>query len=371
MQVAVVQENLAKGLGIVSRAISSRPANPILANVLLATEDGRLKLAATDLEIGITTRIGAQVESEGAITVPARQLSDYVNTLPPGRIDLDVDMATFTLTVKSGHSRIQIKGVDANEYPAIPIPEDGAGIPISAAILRDMIDHVVFAAAKEDNRPILQGVLTRFDGTKFAMVAADGYRMAMRTEALETAATKPLTLVIPAKTLAEVSKIAKAEDDTVYVSVPEGRNQVMFHMNNTDVVSQLIDGKFPDVEALIPKSSATVTRVDAEKFAAACKRALIVAREANYTTRFKIKTDGQMVITAQQIEKGDTEETLEVEVNGQNLEIAFNVSYLLEVLSVIDTEQVIIETNGPAAPGVIKAPENTGFIYIVMPMSVR
>lgn len=376
MRVSVLQENLAKKLNIVSRAVPSRPSMPVLSNILLAAEEGGIRLSATNLELGITARLGGSVDEEGAITIPARTFLDLVNTLPNDRVDLELDAATNTLTVRCNRTVANIKGIEADQFPAVPESDAETGIEIPAATFQAMIDQVVFAAAKEDNRPVLMGVQAKFDPSKLTLISADGFRMALRSTALDGAVEKPQTLIIPARTLAELSRIISNEAGSVYISIPPGRNQVMFHMQDTDIVSQLIDGKFPDVEALIPKSSNTVSTLLTADLLLACRRCEIFAREANNTMRLRVKPGeggnlGQVIITAQAQERGDNEGSVEAVVNGPGLEISFNVRYLIDVLNVMDAEQVALEMNTAASPGVFKPSGRQDFVYVVMPMSVR
>ena len=376
MRVSVLQENLAKGLGIATRAVGSRPSMPVLGNVLLSAEDTRLKLSATNLELGITTWIGAKVEGEGAITVPARTFADLVNTLSPERVDMELDERTHTLNMRCNATTANIKGIDASEFPSVPEAEASTGIAVPAEAFREMIDQVVFAAAKEDNRPILTGILTTIDGDTFTMAAADGYRLALRTAQLEQGVDKPLSLIVPARTLGELSRIIGENDTHVYLSIPPGRSQVMFHLESVDVVSQLIDGKFPPYEQIIPKAHNTTTQVYTGEFLRACKRSEIFARDAANTTRVRIApgesnlVPGQMHVIAQSQEKGDNEGVLEASVDGPGLEVSFNVRYLIDVLNVIREDQIVLETNGSSSPGVIKPLGRNDFTYVVMPMSV-
>lgn len=375
MRVSVLQDKLAKGLSIANRAVSSRPSMPVLGNVLLSTEEGRLSISANNLELGITARIGANVEAEGAITVPARILLDLVNTLPPERVDLEVDSSTNTLTLRCNATVTNIKGIPATEFPAVVTDDDDVSIEVAAPVLESMIGQVVFAAAKEDNRPILMGVLVRFEGTRFTMIAADGFRMSLRSTPLDTAVSQPLTLIVPARTLSELGRIIAGDEGKVLISVSPNRSQVMFHLESADVVSQLIDGRFPDVEGLIPKSSATTTTVQTLDLLLACRRSEIFARESNHTMRLRIEPGdgetGQVVVTAQAQERGDNEASLDALVRGGGLEISFNVRYLIDVLSVMDAEQVVIETNAVSQPGLIKPVGRDDFLYVVMPMSIR
>lgn len=375
MRVSVLQDKLAKGLSIASRAVASRPSMPILGNVLLATEDGRLSISANNLELGITCRINASVEVEGAITVPARTFLDFVNTLPPERVDLEVDPESATLTMRCNSTVTNIKGLPADDFPAVVAPDEEAGIELAAPTLASMIEQVVFAAAREDNRPILMGILVRVDSEQLAMVAADGFRMALRTADLESGASRPMSFIVPARTLGELGRILAGEEGPVHMALAPGRNQVMFRVADADVVSQLIDGKFPDVEALIPKASSTTTTLQTTDLLLACKRSEIFARESNNTMRLRVEPgsgdSGQVIVMATAQERGDNEGSMAAIVKGGGLEISFNVRYMIEVLNVLNAEQVTLETNTTSSPGVIKPAGRSDFVYVVMPMSVR
>lgn len=375
MQVSVLQDKLAKGLSIASRAVASRPSMPILGNVLLATEDGRLSISANNLELGITCRINASVDVEGAITVPARTFLDFVNTLPPERVDLEVEPDSATLTMRCNATVTNIKGIPADDFPAVVAPDEEAAIELPAATLASMIEQVVFAAAREDNRPILMGILVRVDSEKLAMVAADGFRMALRTAALELGAPRPMSFIVPARTLGELGRIITGEEGSVHMALAPGRNQVIFRVADADVISQLIDGKFPDVEALIPKASSTTTTLQTLDLLLACKRSEIFARESNNTMRLRVEpgsgNSGQVIVMATSQERGDNEGSLEATVKGGALEISFNVRYLIDVLNVLNADQVTLETNTTSSPGLIKPAGRSDFVYVVMPMSVR
>jgi DNA polymerase III subunit beta len=376
MRVSVLQENLARGLSIVNRAITSRPSMPVLANVLIATEDARLKLSATNLELGITTRIGAKVEEDGAITVPAKTFLELIANLPPERVDLELDPRTLTLSILCGGKSAQIKGIDASEFPAVPEADADTGMEVPGDAFRDMIEQVAFSAAKEDNRPMLTGVMVKFEGDEVTLAAADGYRLAVRTHTLETPVANEVTMIVPARTLAELSRIITENDQKVYVSIPPGRSQVMFHLEAVDMVSQLIDGKFPPYEQIIPKNYSTRTQVYSSELLRACKWAEIFAREAANTIRVRITpaennmAAGQLLMMAQSQEKGDNQWTIDASIDGPGLEVSFNVRYLIEVLNVLNDEQVVIETSGAAAAGVIKPSGRDNYTYVVMPMTV-
>lgn len=376
MKVSVLQENLAKGLSIVGRAVPNRPTMQVLGNILLETEEGRLKLAATNLELGITAWIGAKIEEDGAITVPARTYVDLVNQLSPERVDLDLDVRNQTLKVHCGATNSNIKGIDANEFPLIPQAGDDPGVSVPAAVLREMISQTVFSAATDDNRPILTGIYTHLTSDELIMAAADGYRLSVRRTALELGTPQPTELIIPARTLAELGRIISDEDEEVLISIPKGRNQVIFHLKNVDVASTLLDGKFPDYNAIIPKSHTTSTVAYTADLLRACKRADIFARDVNNNAKVIVtpadspSAPGMVRLSATSNERGNADAIVDATVDGTQQEISFNVRYLIDVLTVIKEEQVVLESNGSTAPGVIKPLGREDFVHVIMPMSV-
>ncbi len=377
MRVSVLQENLHKGLSIVSRAIQTRPTLPILANVMIATDDARLQLSATNLDLGITAWIGAKVDEDGAITVPARTLQDLVSTLPPERVDMDVDIRTLTLHLRCGAKSANIKGMDATEYPLIPEFNAEHAVSIPAMTFKDMIDQVVFASAKEDNRPILTGVLMRFESDVLTLAAADGYRLAVRTMQLEMGVgdREPEPLIVPARTMQELSRIISDEDDEILIALPDGRGQVMFSLKSVLVVSQLIEGKFPDYEAIIPRRYETSVLAYTDDLLAACKSSEVFAKDSANTAKIMITPSGNptvpgtVVVAGRSQEKGDAEAPVDASIEGQGVEVAFNIRYLIDVLNVIKEDQVVLETSGPTAPGVVRPAGRDDFIHVIMPMS--
>ena len=375
MRVSVLQENLHRGLSIVSRAIQSRPSLPILANVMLTTDDARLRLSATNLELGISAWIGAKVETDGAITVPARTLQDLVSTLPPERVDMDLDVRTLTLHLSCAGKSANIKGMDAAEFPAMPDFNPEQAIAVKARIFKEMIDQVVFAAAREDNRPILTGVLIRFEGDVLTLAAADGYRLSVRTTELEFNAGDREPIIVPARTLQELSRVISDEDDELQIALPKGRGQAMFSLSNVVMVSQLIEGKFPDYEAIIPRRCETTILAYTNDLLAACRSSEVFAKDSANTARVLVEPSGiptvpgRVIVAGKSQEKGDAEAPVDASIEGQAIEVAFNIRYLIDVLSVIREEQVILETSGPTSPGVVRPAGRDDFIHVIMPMS--
>ena len=373
MKVSCLQENLAKGLGIVSRAVSTRSTLPVLANVLMATDHGRLKLSATNLEIVITCWVGAKVEEEGATTVPARTLNDLVNALPQEQVDLTLDSHTQTLHLSCARTEANIKGIDAQEYPLVPEAEQDGRHRIETEVFKTMISQVAFAAASDDARPTLTGVLTRIEDNKMTMAATDGFRLAVKEVELSGTAGDPFEVVIPARALTELARIADDKSEEIFISMPQGRNQVIFDLDNIVLVTQLIDGNFPEYTPVIPQNSKTRTVLNAGEFAQACKMAEIFAREANHTARVRVEPGNELMpgyatISATSTETGDNVAQIDAEVEGEPVEIAFNVRFMSQVLGVINSPQVILETNKSTDPGVIKPAGDEGYLHIIMPM---
>ena len=373
MKVTCLQENLAKGLNTVSRAVSTRSTLPVLANILLETDNGRLKLSATNLEIVVTAWIGAKVEEEGAVTIPARTLIDLVGQLPQEQVDLMLNEQTQTLHITCARTESNIKGIDAQEFPLVPQPDKTNRIRVEPDVLKQVISQVVLAAATDDTRPTLTGISTTIEGNQLLMVATDGFRLSMRSAQIASVVEEPVSIIVPARALNELARILPDKTDAVYLSMPEGRNQVVFDMDNVVLVSQLINETFPDYTPIIPKSTNTRTVLGTAEFHKACRTAEIFARESSHTARVQIQpgdeiAPGHAVIAATSTETGDNVAQIDADVDGDPIEIAFNVKYMTDVLNVIDTPQVALETTNPMEPGVIKPVGDTDFVHIIMPM---
>ena len=374
MKVTVLQENLARGLGTVSKAVSPRSTLPVLANVLIATDEGRLRLSATNLEMGITCWIPARIDEEGSTTVPARTFSDLVTTLPSDQVLLKLDPSTQTLNVRGGTSTNDIKCIDAQEFPPLPVPDFDGAVQINVGDFREMIHQVAFAASSDEARPVLMGVLVQVDKDKLIMAAADGFRLSVRKAVLSMPSATPVSAIVPAQALKELARVATDGEEPIYMVLPKGRGQVVFRVKDVEVVSQLIDGTFPDYQQIIPRSYKSRTLVSTASLLKACKQAEIFAREGSNVARFNIKSaQGEMQpseveISATSEETGKNETIVEATVDGGGLLIAFNVKFLREALEVIRTPNVALETSAPNAPGVVKPVGDDQFLHVIMPM---
>ena len=374
MKISVLQENLAHGLSIVSRAVSPRSTLPVLSNILVATDEGRLRLSATNLELGITCWLVAKVEEEGSTTVPSRTFTDLVSTMPPEQADMVLDENTQTLNVKCGSLNTDIKCIDAQEFPPMATHSLDSAIEINVEDLKEMIGQVAFAASKDEARPILTGVLVTVEGDEITMASADGFRLSVRTMALSSKVEKPLKAVIPARALGELARISGDDSKVVTMTIPPGRGQVIFRTKNVELVSQLIEGTFPDYQQIIPKSYQTRTILTTTNFLKACKQAEIFARDGSLIAQVNISpgreemVPGEVEISGRSEETGYSQTVLEAAVEGPDILIAFNVRYLREVLDVIKTPNVALETTKSTSPGLIRPVGEDGFIHVIMPM---
>ncbi len=373
MKVSVSQPHLAHGLSIVSRAVSPRNTLPVLANILVATDEGRLRLSATNLELGITCWIGARIEEEGSTTVPARTFTDLVGKLPNDQVMLNLNVRTQTINLRCGTSTTDIKGIDPQEFPPIPVPDLAEAVALNVTDFKEMVQQVAFAASTDEARPVLTGVLVIVSGSEITLAATDGFRISVRKAELATPAARPISAIVPARALIELARITSEGEDTIQMVVPPNRGQVIFHMKDVEVVSQLIDGNFPDYKAIIPRSFKTRTILSTSELLKACQQAEIIAREGTNVARLNFAPSGdirpsEVEVSAMTEEKGKSEIKLGATVDGVPLLIAFNVRFLREVLEVIKTPNVTIETNAANTPGLVRPVGDEHFTHVIMPM---
>ncbi|HET9681164.1 MAG TPA: DNA polymerase III subunit beta [Candidatus Limnocylindrales bacterium] len=371
MKLSVRQENLARGLTVVSRAVSTRSTLPVLANVLLRTEDGGLRLTTTNLEIGLVYWVPAKVETDGATTVPAKLLTDLVTSLPGGsRVELET-AANETLHLTAGPFRSHLKGIDADEFPSIQAVGERPTTRIAQDVLKRALEETAFAAATDEARPILTGVLWRFDGDNVTFAAADNYRIAVKTiQVLDP--VSETSVVIPARALTELMRILGDTDEPVDVVIAQSRNQVLFHIQGDqpiDLVSRLIDGQFPNYQSVLPKAHTTRAILDREELLRAVRPAALIAHESANIVKLQVSSNGESGITVSaNAEIGDHVGQVEADVEGDGTSIAFNAKYLADVLEKVTAEQFALELQGPLAPGVFKPVGDDRYVHVVMPV---
>lgn len=376
MKLSCLQENLDRGLGIVGRAVATRSTLPITQNILFSADQSGLKLAATNLEMAITCWIGAKVKQKGEITVPARLLSDFVSSLPNDLIEVNLPANSRIMELKSGHFQARMHGIDAADFPPIPQINDGITASIDAASLREGISQVAFAAATEESRPVLTGINTEFDGDQLNLVAADGFRLAVHKTTLGSRVKEKITVIIPARTLSELNRLIGEQEEPVEITVNEKRSQVLFRLKDAEIVSQLIQGSFPNYSQVIPQSYTTRAVVDIGEFLRVTKMSSVFARDASGIVRLIVTpgselNPGKITVSAQAEEVGDNVSEVDALTDGEEAKIAFNVRYLSDVLSVLPQPQVALELTTPSSPGTIRPIGVDNYVHVVMPMFVQ
>ncbi len=369
MKLSCLQENLSKGLSIVSRAVATRTTLPITNNVMLVTDESRLKLVATNLEMAMSHWIGAKVEQEGSITVPARLLSEFVNSLPAGE-KIDMKLVGKTLELKCARYEARISGVDAKDFPPIPKLEEGISTSVDITVLRQGINQVVFAAAADESRPVLTGVDATFEGSLLTLAAADGFRLAVYKLPLSKAVGQKVEVIIPSRTLNELNRLIGDDEEKIEFTVSPTKSLALFKLKKTELVSQLVQGAFPKYSQLIPQSSAAKATVSVAEFLRACKMASIFARDGSGIVRL-VMTPGKITVSSKSEELGEDVGELDATVEGTEAKIAFNGKYLTDVLGVLKEQQVTLETTNPSSPGVIRPVGTDSYIHVVMPMFVQ
>ena len=374
MKLTVLQENLKRGLATVGRGVAGKSTLPVLACVLLKAEGGRLKLAATNLELGITHWVGAQIDEEGAAAIPHKLLSDVVNSLPNERVVLTLNARTQTLTLVCGRFTTNIKGIEADEFPTIPAVPADATVTLPHELFAGMVKATAFAAATGDGRPVLNGVHLRVVDGALSMAAADGFRLAYYRVPIGEGSS--LEAIVPSGPLAEAAHIATVDATPVAVSITPGGNQIGFATTATEMVSRLVDGKFPDVLRLIPTQSTTRAVIDVEAFRKAAKLASYFATESQNVLRLNLKAaegsePGAIELVSNAAEVGDSTGDVPAQVAGPATYISLNVVYLRELLDSIKTPTVSLSVNSPTSPAVFAPVGTDGYTHLIMPMSTR
>jgi len=376
MKVSSLQENLSKGLATVGRAVPVRSTLPQASHVLLASDQGRLKLVATDLMIATTCWIGAQVEEEGSVTVPARLLTDFVASLPSDKVDLTVTDRGRQLHVSCARNEATVAGMDAADFPPVPSVDDGLTLELDPKQFKRAVEQVEFAAAADDTRPVLTGIHTLAEGQELTLAAADGFRLAVHKLPLRQEVAERVEVIVPARALREVMRLIGDGEDPLTMSFSSTRSQVLFKLPNAELVATLIQGTFPNYSQLIPQSYTTRTTLGMKQFLQETRIAAIFARDGAGIVRLQVEPDegptGKLIISARAEEIGDHRGDMDVKVEGEASKIAFNSRYLQDVLSVLDCEEIALETTSPSSPGVLR-PIGTddNYVHVVMPMFVQ
>ncbi|MBM7624300.1 DNA polymerase III subunit beta [Sporohalobacter salinus] len=362
MQIKIDKNDFYDGIQTVRKAISSKSTLPILSGILIKTQEEELKLVGTDLELGIECKVNANIIKDGSIVLPANYLANIIRELPNKELNLELKEDN-KVEISCGSSEFKIHGSPADEYPLLPEVNSDTEYNLSQETFQKMIDRIKFATSDDESRPFLTGGLLSIDNKNLKLVATDSYRLAYTQLELENDLEKQ-EIIIPSKTLDELSKLLTSEDD---IRLLIADNQILFEFSGIVIISRLIEGQFPNYKQVIPNNHETEVKLERKKLLNSAKRAALVARNNSNIIKTKFH-DNKLIIESNAPEVGQAYEELSTSQQGDNTEIAFNANYLIDVLKVIDEEEILIELSGELSPGVIKEVDNDNYIHVIMPV---
>ncbi len=366
MKFSILQQDFLPVLSSVSRSCGVRSQLPILSNILLKVEGSKLKVSGTNLEIGVVKTLNIEAGEDGDITIPSKTLVEVIANLSGEKLELEshsdlIEISTTTFSSK-------MNGISASEFPEIPlIGKETASV--KPEILVKSLPQVTFAAASDDGRPILTGILTEIKDKKLQLVATDGYRLASKI--VETPETSNFKALVPRKTFEEVIRlISEDESDTVNIATSDDQNQIIFKFGNTQVSSRLIEGQFPAWEKIIPSETKVRLIIERAETLKAVKLASVFTRSEANIVKLQTNPSGGIILTSEAKEVGNQKKEIEAQVEGGEIQIAFNAKFLIDVLAAISTSQVIMELSGSLSAALIKPMGEEGLQYIIMPVNL-
>ena len=370
MKVTVSPSALSSVLGLVSRAVSPRSTLPVLSNVLLETTPTGLRVTATNLDLTIAATLPAEVQAEGRTTVPARLLSEYATSLSEAPCSMELDPATQVLKLACGVHRANLHGIDAVEFPPLPAYEGEPAIQADAQTLQNAITQTVMAASADEASPVLTGVLVQVSGNALTLAATDRHRLAVKRVEVTVEGSVPTeSVIVPARHLGEVARATNPSRPKVGISFSDARNQVFFTLGDVEISSRLIEGTYPNYAQVIPGESSTTVNLPTAALLRDVRTASVLARDAANPVRLRVG-EGTLTLHAQTAEVGEDEAPLSASVKGDDVQIAFNARYMLDALSVLDSDEVEMSFNGSLHPGVIRPAGRDDYLCIIMPVRV-
>lgn len=364
MKIICTKENLKRGLNATSRVSNGSATLPVLNNVLLKTDQSVLKLSCTNLEMGINTWVRCKVEEEGGFSVPAKIFTDLINNIPEGNITLSLD--NNHLVIEAGNYKTKIKGLAAEEFPLIPQISDQQAVEIPTKDLKSAISQVVFAAAYSETQPEISGVLFTFEENSLKLVATDRYRLAEK--AIVLVGGTPKNVIVPNKAVQELSKALGAGNEET-VKIYFGSNQAMFKFGETEIITRLIDGQYPDYKQIIPQVFNTEIFLTTEDMTQAMRTAGIFTQTGNNVT-LEFSEPGELLVSSSSGDLGESKVNVPCKVVGTEGRIIFNHRYILDCLSSLNTKNITFQIINENSPAVLTSEELPGYVYLVMPIKI-
>lgn len=356
------KDDLLEGISIVQKAVTGKTTLPILEGILVSCKDGKLILTATDLDFGIDTEVHCDVISNGSVVLNARLFGEIIRRLPDMDIEIEVDNS-FNTTINCGTSKFNIIGQNPVEYPELPVINENIMYKIPQDLLKNMIRQTIFAAAQDETRPILTGVLFEVRNGVLTMVALDAYRLALRRANIGS--SNDINAVIPSKTLNEVSKILLTSDEEVSITFTP--NHILFSLESTRVISRLLDGEFINYRQIIPEEYKMRIKVNTRTLLDSIERASLLAKEGK-TNLIKMDIHGESITITSNSQYGNVYEEVPITLEGDGLKIAFNSKYFIDVLKIIDVEEVFMELSSSVSPCLVKTMDGSNYTYLILPV---
>ncbi len=365
MKFTVKKQNLSKALSILNKAINPRTSLPLLSNILIKTEKGRLKMMSSDLMTTISVWIGAKIDEQGEFTVPAKILTDFVAQLKDDTIDFSLEGSTLkSITTKAKSS---FSGMPASEFPTIEADENAKSITVKSKLFLDALSKVSFSVAIDESRPILTGIYVRINEGRLVLASTDGFRMAEYRLDVEETDVKEFACVVPGKYLFEIAKSFCSEAEDIRISLNEKRNVILISVEDMQAQIRLLEGNYPDYEAIIPDEFTTDIVLRSEELSNGLKLASVFAREGGNMIKLSV-ADSNLEIVSQPTELGSNVTDVVSEISGEDIQIAFNAKYLIDFTNNIADDEVTIKLLESLKPGMFRLSNNKDYFYIVMPM---
>lgn len=364
MKIFCSKDVLLTGVNAVQRAVSSKNTLPVLQGILIVAENQSLQLAATDLEMGIRCEIPAQVVEEGTMVVPAKLFFEVVRKLPDTMITLEERDNKVIITYDQ--SDIVLNGYDPEEFPLLPDLLEPVSFTLPTILFKNMIRQTVFSCATEENRPVFTGTLLQIEASSIRLVATDTHRLAYSLSEITNTEDMKFSGIIPAKTLTEIYRLLRDEDELLTIAFQE--TQVVFQFGSIYLVSRLIEGQFPNYKQVIPQTCETKVNLSVKNLLDAVERASLLSRDKSGANIIRVNVEQNELKIDQTTELGKISEQMSIEMEGKDVSIAFNAKFLIDALKVIDCEQIIFELSGPFSPGVMRPVDNPNYLYLVLPV---
>ncbi len=363
MKLVCTKDNLKKGLFVVSRVVGVGNPLQVLNNILVKTDEGRIKLSSTNLEIGVNTWVGGKIEEEGSLTVPARLINEYINNLPSDKVVLWAK--DTTLNVESDNYHTNIKGLSSEDFPLIPQISEEPFAKIDSRELHDALSETTWAAASNETQPEISGIYMSFDKDKLVIAATDRYRLAERVATLQENAQNSKEVIVPFRTINELYKILGTVSGSVEIYFSE--SQVLFKFDETEIISRLIDGQYPDYRQIIPKEFKTVAEISKNDLIHALKATALFAPDTN---NVQIEISDTLKVSASSAAAGENQTMVTGKISGVKNSAIFNYRYLLDCLNNLTESKVTIKMINDASPAMIVPENRTNYLYIVMPIKI-